>query len=147
MRHRRLAFANGVTPMKLVAGAVFLLGTVALAAAGFLSQRAAMTAESVDEREPRAALAALEEYFSAIEGRACARLMAVSARISSEAQCQAELAEFARHRARFVKVVRLVRDGRNEKAWLATTEVSTDGRPREILLRVEHGGDRFRVVA
>lgn len=109
-------------------------------------QRAEKPVLRDDESEPRTALIVLDEYFSAIEAKACPRLIAVASRIESEAECRAELEEFERHGASFVKVVRLVRDGRRARAWLATTRFVKDGRERDVVLRIENRESGWKVI-
>lgn len=124
---------------------VLLSGLLALALLGASAMRAESTHRTDDEVEPRAALAAVNEYLSAVEAKSCPRLMAITSWLHSEEACHSELEEFARHHASFVKVERLVKDGRNAGAWLATTRLSKDGREREILLRIENRGQGWQV--
>jgi len=131
--------------MKAAVCGVLVLGVLTLGFAELLAARAPAAHEVDAESEPRAALGALNEYFAAIEAEACPRLLAVSSRLKSETECHEELEEFARHRASFVKVVRMVKDGRSQSAWLATTRLVKDGRSRDILLRVENQGQGWKV--
>lgn len=125
--------------------AVLASGLIGLGLLGASATRAEPTSRRDDEGEPRAALAAVNEYLSAVEAKSCPRLMAITSWLHSEEACESELGEFARHHARFVKVAQLVQDGRNAKAWLATTRLSKDGREREVLLRIENRGRGWQI--
>jgi hypothetical protein len=125
--------------------AVLLSGLVALGFSGALPTHAETTRRNDDEAEPLAALAAVNEYLSAVEAKSCPRLMAISSWLHSEEACENELGEFAHHHARFVKVARLVKDGRDTGAWLATMRLSKDGHERDILLRIENRGRGWKI--
>jgi hypothetical protein len=100
-------------------------------------------AEQTEEGQVRAVLG---EYLAAIRARSCPRLIAVSARISNQEQCENELHEFSERRAELTGISKLVRDGRSGHDWLATATLNTDGRARNIVLRVmaERRGWRVR---
>jgi len=131
--------------MKKTRLAVQLSGLLVLGLLGASATRAESTRRTDGEAEPRAALAAVNEYLAAVEAKSCPRLMVITSWLHSEEACENELGEFARHHARFGKVAKLAKDGRGTGAWLATARLSKDGREREILLRIENRGRGWQI--
>ena len=124
---------------------VLLSGLLALGLLGAWATHAESTPRIDDEAEPLAALAAVNEYLSAVRAKSCPRLIAVTSWLHSTEACENELEEFEHHHATFVNVVRLAKDGRNASAWLATTRMVKDGREREMLLRIENRGQGWKI--
>jgi len=113
---------------------------------GLLSARGAEPV-GAGQSEVDSVQAVLVEYLAAVRERSCPRLIAVSARMLDQAQCEEELREFIERRAEFNGVSQLVRDGRNARVWLATVTLKAAGRERSIVLRVSNGRTGWRVQA
>lgn len=114
-----------------------IAAVVVVIAAGFalLGARSARPA-GVEQAEERQVQAVLGEYLAAIRERSCPRLIAVSAQIANQAQCENELHEFSERHAELTGISKLVRDGRSRRDWLATATLNAGGRERSIVLRV-----------
>jgi hypothetical protein len=114
-----------------------ITAVVVVIAAGF-ALLGAQSAEpaGAKQTEESQVQAVLGEYLAAIRERSCPRLIAVSARISNQRECENELHEFSARRAELTGISKLVRDGRSRHDWLATATLNADGRERSIVLRV-----------
>jgi hypothetical protein len=92
----------------------------------------------------------VERFFAAVAAEDCAGLQAaiggdLAATVSREG-CDHALAEYREHGLRLIGIRGEVKDGRDPSAVLVKITIERDGEERDVQLRVEPEGGRWRIV-